>query len=114
MWTARQAGPLGFHTGATSPLEAEADLGQRVRRTHLIPDELLSRFSDRWLVLAPYTAGDFVHLAAEIGLPPGALDPAAAVRSGLNFRFVENAYTDALLAQRQSEREISRDTQFPP
>jgi hypothetical protein len=113
MWTAGRPGALGFHAGITPPPESGAGLGQRIRRAQLIPEELLNRFNDAWLVLEPYSAGDFAHIAKEMGLPPGTLDPAAAVRSGLNFRFVENAYTDALLAQRQAEREILQDTQFP-
>jgi hypothetical protein len=110
MWTTRRPGTLGFQAGATAPREAETDLGQRIRQTHLISEELLNRFNDRWLVLEPYTAGDFARLAAELGLPPGTLDPAAAVRSGLNFRYAENAYTEALLAKRLN---VS-DTCFPP
>ncbi len=62
------------------------------------PPELVNRFNDHWLVLEPYQAADFRALVAELGLPPTLIDPTAAVASGLNFRYVENAFTEHLLA----------------
>jgi hypothetical protein len=112
LWSGGGRGGLGFHAGAPEPRAADS-IGQRIRRARLIPEELLNRFNDNWLILEPYTAEDFVRLGAEVGLPPGALDPAAAVRSGLNFRCVENAYTEALLAGRQADRDVFKETPGP-
>lgn len=113
LWAADTGGTLGFHPGGVSQPESAARRCARIRQASLIPAELLNRFHDRWLVLENYTTGDFEAIAAKLGFNLSALDPVAAVRSRLNFRYVENAYTEALLTERLTARIANLNAMAP-
>lgn len=93
LWLAGGRRPMGFGHVET----VDHDIASRIRRARIIPEELLNRFSDRWLLLHPYTVEDFQAIAQRIGLAPEDFDPAAAVASGGNFRAVQNALTTRAL-----------------
>ena len=63
----------------------------------MIPDELINRFNDDWLLLEPYTATDYSAIVCNLGLDPTTIDPVEGAASGLNFRYVERALTNAAL-----------------
>lgn len=89
LWKDSHRRPLGF--GQTA--QNTDDISKQIRQARIIPDELLNRFSDRWLLLHPYTAEDFQALAPKVGLATEDFDPVAAVASGGNFRAIQNALT---------------------
>jgi hypothetical protein len=95
LWEIRDKPAAGF----SAPTATRPTMADRIRRSRVIPPELLNRFADQWLFLEPYCAEDFRRIAAALHLSPEILDPEAAARSGLNFRAIENALTThALLA----------------
>ncbi len=85
----KPACPIGFQ-GEYAASESQLE---RIRKAQVIPTELLSRFNQDWLILDPFTAGEFRRIVSALGLGPGVLDPEAAAASGLNFRAVQNALT---------------------
>lgn len=93
LWKDSHRRPLGF--GQTA--QDTDDISKQIRQARIIPDELLNRFSDRWLLLHPYTVEDFQTLARQIGLGSEDFDPVAAVASGGNFRAIQNALTSRAL-----------------
>ncbi len=85
---------LGFtQLGAGSE---ERALEDAIRSAKSIPPELLNRFSP-WVPLGPYSREDFVLLADRLQLPD-TFDPDEAVRSHLNYRYLEGFVTNTLLA----------------
>jgi SpoVK/Ycf46/Vps4 family AAA+-type ATPase len=95
LWAAGPPRSMGFASGGTTA----DDITNQIRQARIIPEELLNRFSDRWLLLRPYTVEDFQAIAERIGLTPEEFDPVAAVASGGNFRAVQNALTARALKQ---------------
>ena len=95
VFASETAGRVGF-----LPTSSGFDLARSVRKAQIIPHELISRFSDRWISMNFYTEQDFVRLASSLGLAPEVLDPKAAAASGLNYRFVQNALTEHALKKR--------------
>jgi hypothetical protein len=89
LWTAGPQRSMGFGSAAA----ATDDIANKIRQARIIPEELLNRFSDRWLLLRPYTPEDFQVIAERIGLAPEDFDPVAAAASGGNFRAIQNAVT---------------------
>lgn len=98
---------IGRRMGFGNTETQHDEIAHQIRRSGLIPEELLNRFLDRWLVLTPYTEDDFRRVAQALDLGPDILDPVEAAASGRNFRYVENALTaDAL---RRQLREAGQD-----
>ncbi|HAP39906.1 MAG TPA: hypothetical protein DCQ94_09120 [Nitrospira sp.] len=95
LWTTKPQRSMGFGSAGA----ATDDIANKIRQARIIPEELLNRFSDRWLLLRPYTAEDFQVIAERIGLAPEDFDPVAAAASGGNFRAVQNALTACVLKQ---------------
>jgi len=100
LWVDAERRPFGF--GQTA--DAVDDITKRILQARIIPDELLNRFSDRWLLLRPYTVEDFRDMAARLSLAPEDFDPVAAVASGRNFRAVQNALTAQALKRYYAEK----------
>ena len=96
IWAQSKDRAMGFRSDEAAVFDGEV-FTKKVRDAGVIPDELLNRFNDDWLLLEPYTATDYVTIVRNMGIDPGAIDPVAAAQSGLNFRFVERALTNAAL-----------------
>lgn len=95
LWITRPRPPMGFNSQA----DIGDDIAGRIRQARIIPEELLYRFSSRWLFLRPYTPEDFRTIAQRLGLAEEDFDPVAAAASGANFRAIENALTTRALKQ---------------
>lgn len=98
IWRNAAARPVGFNSRAPG-----FNAAQQVREARLIPEELVNRFNDPWLILDHYTAEDFRRLGREHGLVEPEFDPIAAAASKLNFRYLENAATRREIARRLAE-----------
>jgi hypothetical protein len=96
LWSQASARSVGFSGGEAGDFDAEA-FRLKVRGAGLIPDELLNRFNDDWLLLEPYTAADYSAIVRNLGIAPSVIDPVEGAASGLNFRYVERALTNAAL-----------------
>jgi hypothetical protein len=110
LWLEGARRPMGFGQAAA----AEDDIATRIRQARIIPEELLNRFSNRWLLLRPYTIGDFQSIATRLSLAPEDFDPVAAVASGGNFRTVQNALTARALKQHLAAKAERSDANVKP
>ena len=90
LWRSSNRRSMGFSQTEICTDEA---IVSHIRQSRIIPDELLNRFSDRWLLLRPYSVDDFKSLAQRARLTPDEFDPVAAAASGRNFREIQNALT---------------------
>jgi hypothetical protein len=95
VWRQRSVRHVGFKPD--SDREGPYDVAGKIRRDSVIPRELLNRFAEPWLLLEPLGADDYRTIARELQLAPGILDPDKAAASGLGYRAVENALTEAAL-----------------
>jgi len=99
-WSQR-TNPLGFHGHQDDP----EDPNRRIRKASVVPEELVNRFNDKWVVLRPYAEADFRKIASALNLEPGVLDPAAAAQGGQNFRAVECALAEHALRRIEAKIE---------
>jgi hypothetical protein len=100
LWITCPRRPMGF----TSQADTGDDIAARIRQARIIPEELLNRFSSRWLFLRPYKPEDFRGIAQRLGLAVEHFDPVAAAASGANFRAIENALTARALKQHFAQK----------
>lgn len=89
---------VGFHADARATSSVEDEM----KKSPLIPPELLRRFCGTPIVLTPPTVGDFQRSAKAMGLSKLSaklrhpIDFESAVRSGLGARWLEEVYADLL------------------
>lgn len=96
LWSQSSAPSLGFGGSDARGFDEEA-FRKKVRHAGLIPDELINRFNDDWLMLEPYKVTDYEAIVRNLGIDPTTIDPVEGAASGLNFRYVERALTNAAL-----------------
>jgi len=96
LWTQTTAPSLGFGGSEAGNFDEEG-FRKKVRRAGVIPDELINRFNDDWLLLQGYGITDYEAIVRNLGIDPTTIDPIEGAASGLNFRYVERALTNAAL-----------------
>ncbi len=103
IWRQQDKRAVGFNgeAGAGAPF----DIAAKIQRESPIPRELVNRFASPWLIIEPLGSEDFRQIARDLNLPAGVLDPEKAAASGLGYRAVENAVTDAALIKILQEQE---------
>lgn len=117
-WNSAQAPSIGFAENEASAFDL-ADFEKAVRAQKLVPDELLYRFNDRLIVLAPPTREEFVRgieaVRRELHLPALRVEEVqamavAAQASGKMMRWLE-AYAAECTRQTDPRRlhEIGRE-----
>jgi len=106
VWTTPVRTHLGFMP--IGPGAADRALEDAIRSAKIIPSELLNRFSP-WVPLGPYSREDFVLLAEHLNLSD-TFDPDEAVRSQLNYRYLEGFVTNTLLADALAQSDSSQAT----
>lgn len=100
LWRQLEARLVGFGQGGGS----QANIAELIKRTHLLPEELLSRLASPWLVLEPMGVDDHRRIAQQLKLGPGIFDPVKAAASGRNFRAIEDALTQHAIQVRLQRR----------
>lgn len=108
LWRQLAARSLGF--GETLP--TRTDITDLIKRTHLLPEELLSRLASPWLVLEPMGVEDHRRMAQQLKLGAAIFDPVKAAASGRNFRAIEDALTQHAI-QARLQRRSSRSKPKP-
>ena len=98
-----------------------ANVRRSVETTDVIPQELLRRFNRDLIVLPPATEADYRHAAENLGLARLAselkmrLDFAAAARSSLGARWLEETCAQLLLqAKRENRTDLLRLRPYVP
>jgi hypothetical protein len=108
VWSSLGARKVGF----TSPALAPDSIMAAARKAQIVPEELLTRFGDSWVVLAPYSVADFARMAKQRKISRRVLDPVKAAESGLNFRYLESAVTSDAV-RKQIRLMAERSAQVP-
>ena len=107
IWKKTNVRAMGFSPEAVGSFD-ETQFVRKVREAGVIPEELLNRFNDEWLLLQPYGAADYESIGRQLGLDHATLNPDAAMQSGLNFRYVERVMTNAAI-KRATESEKANE-----
>ncbi|HTH46799.1 MAG TPA: AAA family ATPase [Candidatus Limnocylindria bacterium] len=105
VWESQTKSSVGF-SGEPAAGFDEASLKRAVRKAQKVPQELLNRFHDGWLIIPPYSEADFLRVAQDLKLQPGILNAAEAAASGLNYRAVELAITNFAMRPPPTEQQM--------
>jgi hypothetical protein len=115
IWSQPDRPGLGFGPQAPQP-----DKAQQIKKDDCIPEELLRRFYQDLILIAPAMEEDFREASRQFGLTDLAarlghkLDFAEAVSSGYGVRWLEGVFTQLLLlAEQQGSDLLSLRNPYP-